>query len=176
MSINKITVSWLQKQKYFPQNVYKEPTIKGVVLKELTPMVDGRGDIIELWSKPWIKKDGFVTPVHCYQTSTKNNVIKAWHLHAIHTDQLTITRGKIQIVLVDVRKRSPTFAHVNSIFSGTQKPRLVKVPPGIMHGWKALSSPEVLVVNLQTQVFDPKDEYRFPWNCVLEDIWEPKNG
>jgi hypothetical protein len=45
-----------------------------------------------------------------------------------------------------------------------------------MHGWKALSFPEVIVVNFQTEVFDVSDEFRFDWNCVLEHIWEPING
>ena len=45
-----------------------------------------------------------------------------------------------------------------------------------MHGWKALTKPEVIVVNFQSHVYDAMDEYKFPWNCVLENIWEPKNG
>jgi dTDP-4-dehydrorhamnose 3,5-epimerase len=65
---------------------------------------------------------------------------------------------------------------VNVFIAGTLNPLLVRIPPGIMHGWKALSSPEVLVVNFQSHVYDPADELKFPWDCVLESVWEPRNG
>lgn len=180
MKPDKITEKWLQEREkggvFEVQSIYKPPTIDGVILKELNALVDGRGDVIELWSKPWVEKENFVTPSHCYQSTTDFGVVKCWHLHAIHTDQFTVTRGKLQVSLVDIRKGSKTFGHVNLIFMGIQHPRLLKIPPGIMHGWKALSEPEVIVVNFQSHVFDPKDEFKFSWNCVLEKVWEPKNG
>jgi len=46
----------------------------------------------------------------------------------------------------------------------------------VMHGWKALTQPEVIVVNLQSHVYDSADEFKFAWDCVLEQVWEPKNG
>ncbi len=176
MNPDEVTIKWLQKQKFTVQNTYKPPTINDVILKELNALTDGRGDVTELWSQPWVKKDGLLAPEHCYQSATDFGVIKCWHLHKIHTDQFTVTRGKLQVVLVDVRQKSPTFCHVNSIFLGVQHPRLLKIPPGVMHGWKALTKPEVIVINFQSHVFDVKDEFKFPWNCVLEEIWEPKNG
>lgn len=115
-------------------------------------------------------------PAHVYQSATDYGVVKCWHLHDIHTDQFTVTRGKLQVTLVDIRPDSPTFGHVNPIILGGQRPRLIKIPPMIMHGWKALSMPEVIVVNLQSHVYDAADEFKFPWNCVLEEVWEPKNG
>ncbi len=168
------TVEWLQEQKYTRQSIYKLPTIEGVVLKELNPLIDGRGDVIELWSHPWTK-DGFLVPEHCYQSATDYGVVKAWHLHAVHTDQFTVTRGRLQVGLVDIRE-GPTFGHVNSVFMGVQRPRLLKIPPGVLHGWKALTPPEVIVVNFQSHVYDAKDELKFPWNCILENFWEPNNG
>lgn len=176
MKIENISENWLKKQKYKIQNIYTPPTIDGVILKDLSPLLDGRGEVTELWSKSWVKKDGLEIPNHCYQSVTDFGVVKCWHLHAIHTDQLTVTRGKIQIVLVDIRKNSKTFGHVNSLFMGIQKPRLVKIPPGVLHGWKSLSRPEVIVVNFQTHVYDPNDEYKFKWNSILQTIWEPNNG
>ena len=176
MHPDKVTIEWLKQQKFSVQNIFAPPTIEGVILKELNALVDGRGDVTELWSKPWVEKENFLVPEHCYQSATDVGVVKCWHLHAIHTDQFTVTRGKLQVTLVDIREGSKTFGHVNKVFMGTQKPRLLKIPPGIMHGWKALTEPEVLVVNFQSHVYDARDEYKFPWNCVLEEVWEPING
>ena len=176
MHAHDVSVEWLRDIPYRIQSPYQAPTIKGVILKELKALVDGRGDVIELWSKPWIEAEGFVYPEHVYQSATDYGVVKCWHLHDRHTDQFTVTRGKLQVTLVDIRPDSPTFGHVNPIFLGSQRPRLIKIPPMVMHGWKALSPPEVIVVNLQSHIYDAADEFKFPWNCVLEDVWEPKNG
>ena len=101
---------------------------------------------------------------------------KCWHLHEVHTDQFTVTRGKLQVSLVDVREESPTFGQANTIVMGTQKPRFMKIPPGIMHGWKALGTTESIVVNFQSHPYDAADEFKFTWDCVLPEIWGPKNG
>jgi dTDP-4-dehydrorhamnose 3,5-epimerase len=180
MEPDKVTIDWLKKQEksgvFKTQSIYGRPTIDGTILKDLNPLVDGRGDVIELWSRPWVDKEGFEIPNHCYQSATDFGIVKCWHLHKTHTDQFTVTRGKLQVTLVDIRKDSSTFGHVNVIFMGTQRPRLLKIPRGIMHGWKALTSPEVIVVNFQTHTYDANDEFKFPWNCILENVWEPKNG
>lgn len=139
-------------------------------------MLDGRGDVVELWSFPWVARDGLVEAKHCYQSATDVGVVKCWHLHEIHTDQFTVTRGKLQVTLVDIRESSPTFGQVNPVFLGVERPRLLKIPPGVLHGWKALSAPEVLVVNFQSHVYDAGDEYKLPWDCVLTEVWEPRNG
>ncbi len=173
MKIPDITEAWLKKQKY---QIMPGITIEGVYVKELVTHLDGRGDVIELWSEPWVDDKNILKPKHVYESSTDNGVVKGWHLHNIHTDQHTVTRGKLQISLVDVREDSPTFGHVNKVFLGVQQPRLLKIPTGVMHGWKALKGDEVIVVNLQTEVYDPADEYKFAWDCVLSEIWEPLNG
>lgn len=176
MQAQDVTIEWLQSLEYHVQPPARTPTIAGVLVKDLLVHLDGRGDVTELWSRPWVEREGVIPPEHVYQSATDFGVVKCWHFHQIHTDQFTVTRGKLQVTLVDIRPDSPTFGHVNPIFLGSLRPRLIKIPPMIMHGWKALSHPEVLVVNLQSHVFDPSDEYRVPWDCVLPDVWGPRNG
>ncbi|HUC96807.1 MAG TPA: dTDP-4-dehydrorhamnose 3,5-epimerase family protein [Candidatus Saccharimonadales bacterium] len=172
MKVNEVTENWLKSQKF---EISKD-LIDGVVVKNLKPIVDGRGDVIELWSQPWIATDNLMQPKHCYQSATDYGVTKCWHLHSIHTDQFTVTRGKLQVCLIDVREDSPTFGKANSIILGRDQQRLIKIPTGILHGWKSLSQPETIVVNFQTEVYDANDEFKFTWDCVIPEIWEPKNG
>lgn len=174
MDVKQITPDWLKSQKWQVQKP-NELTISDVILKELTVNIDGRGDVTELWSQKWMDQ-GAIQPAHVYQSATDYNVIKCWHLHAEHTDQFTVTRGKLQVSIVDVREESPTFGHVNTFILGTTKPRYLKIVPGIMHGWKSLAMPETLVVNLQSHVYDPVDELKFAWDTVLTEIWQPING
>lgn len=175
MKAKEIDVEYLKKVEYKIQSVFRKPTIQGVRLKDLNVLLDGRGEVTELWSEPWAS-EGFIRSNHIYQSATDFGVVKCWHLHEIHTDQFVVTRGKIQVTLVDLREDSETYGHVNTIFMGSLKPRLLLIPPMIMHGWKCLSTPEVIVVNLQSHIYDSSDEYKFPWNCVLENVWEPNNG
>lgn len=173
MKVPEVTAEWLKQQKYELKSTFNGPTIEGVILRELKPIVDGRGDLIELWSEPW---EGFDRPKHVYQSATDYGVVKCWHLHEIHADQMTVTRGKVQVVVIDIREGSPTFGHVNSFILSTAHPGLLRVPAGLLHGWKALSQPEIRVVNVQSHVYDPKDEFKFDWDTILPDVWEPKNG
>ena len=178
--ISYVTEDWLKKSEkkgmFVRQNIYKPPTITGVILKDLNVIPDGRGDIIELWSEPWVKNEGFDYPKHIYKSGTDFHVVKCWHLHAKHTDQLCCFSGKLQVNLIDVRKKSKTFGHINCVFFNVNKPRLLRIPPGIMHGWKAFTPPSIDVLNFQTDIFDPSDEFKFKWNCISEEVWEPNNG
>jgi len=174
MKASEITVDWLRSIDLKLQPLNSVPTIEGVLIKDLKVNLDGRGEITELWSYPWLN-DGISEVQHVYQNATDFGVIKCWHCHEVHTDQFAVTRGKLQVTIVDLREDSPSFGDVNIVFLGTLKPRLLKIPPMVMHGMKALSWPEVLVVNLQNHVYDPSDEYKFPWDCIIPEVWEPNN-
>jgi dTDP-4-dehydrorhamnose 3,5-epimerase len=171
MKPSETTEDWLCGVKFRPPTL-NSPVIDGVVFRPLKVNLDGRGDVIELWSAPW----GYIQPAHIYQSATDHGVVKCWHLHEIHTDQFAITRGKIQVSVADVRPDSSTFGAVDTFILGTQLPGFVKIPPGLIHGWKALSEPEVIVYNFQSHIYDASDEFKFTWNCVLENVWQPKNG
>lgn len=165
---------WVRGQSYHVQRP-AQVTIDGVLVRDLTVHLDGRGSLTELWSSTWAQQ-GIIRAEHAYQSVTDFGVIKCWHLHAVHTDQFVITRGKAQVALADLREQSPTFGHVNCLFAGFDRPRLIQIPPGVMHGWKALLPPELIVTNFQSHPYDPSDEYKFQWDCVLREIWEPRNG
>ena len=173
---SEITVEDLLNIPYRLRSTFNGPTIQGMKQKDLKTIVDGRGDAIELWSLPWVEAEGLQVPQHAYQPATDYGVVKCWHLHEKHTDQFTVTRGKMQVTCVDIREDSPSYGDVNVFITGIQRPQLILIPPGVMHGWKALSMPETIVVNFQTMPYDPADEFKFPWDCVLPEVWEPKNG
>lgn len=175
MQARDITVEWLKEMKFQLRSAAQGPTIQGSMVRELKVNLDGRGDVTELWSKRWFS-EGVLPTDHVYQSATDYGVTKCWHLHQIHTDQFVVTRGKLQVTLVDLRQDSPSFGHVNVFFLGSLKPRMLQIPPMVMHGWKALTPPEVIVMNFQSHLYDPADEFKLPWDCVLSEVWEPKNG
>src|SRR5215216_2066071 len=108
MRASEVSVEWLKKIDFNLKHLSAiPPTIEGVIIKELTVHLDGRGDVTELWSKPWVR-EGLSEVQHIYQSATDFGVVKCWHLHEEHTDQFTVTRGKLQVTLVDVREGSKT--------------------------------------------------------------------
>ncbi len=171
MKAAEVTTEWL-KTIDFSSPTLNGPMIHDVQFRPLKVNLDGRGDVIELWSEPW----GYVAPTHIYQSATDYGVVKCWHLHEVHTDQFAVTRGKIQVTVADIRSDSPTFGGVDTFILGTELPGFIQIPPGLMHGWKCLSMPEVIVYNFQSHVYDASDEFKFPWDSVLENVWQPKNG
>ena len=174
LRLDHVDEAWVQRVDFQVQRP-GQATIEGVKVRDLTVHLDGRGSLTELWSSTWLPQ-GIVRAEHAYQSVTDYGVIKCWHLHAVHTDQFVITRGKAQVSLADLRQDSPTFGQVNALFAGFDRPRLIQIPPGIMHGWKALLPPELIVTNFQSHPYDPADEFKLRWDCVLREVWEPRNG
>jgi len=57
----------------------------------------------------------------------------------------------------------------------TANPTLLKIPPGVLHGYKTIGTEPSLLLNFPTEVYNgaEPDEYRLPWNS--EEIgynWE----
>lgn len=158
---------------YFSQ--YKCPTIVDLYVKSLKTYIDGRGDLTELWSRPWVDKEPVHNTIeHIYFNTTHEGVVKAWHVHEKTYSQYTCVSGKMQVVLVDVRPDSETFGHVNDFVIGTQNPSYIKIPPGVLKGWKSLHGDSV-IVNLLSSA-DLGDNYKYSWDLILCDVWQPNMG
>lgn len=155
--------------------VRDKPDIEGVYFKPLPARIDGRGDLTELWSKPWSENEN-VEPVieHVYYNTTHEGVVKAWHVHEKTVSQYTCVQGKMQIVLIDVRSDSSTYLHTDIFFLGTKNPGFIKIPPGVLKGWKSLQGDSVIVNFLTSS--DVSDNFKYPWESISKEIWEPQNG
>jgi len=155
-------------------SVWSSPTIEGVFFKRLTTRVDGRGDLTELWSKPWGENEPIQKDIeHVYYNTTHEGVVKGWHIHEKTFSQYTCVNGKMQVVLVDIRKNSSTLGQVDQFVIGSKNPSLIVIPPGVLKAWKSLQGDSV-IVNLLTSA-DIKDNYKYPIDSILQDVWEPKN-
>ncbi len=175
INVQELSIAKLQQTKFQIKEKLNSPTIKNVYFKSLKRHVDPRGDITELWSQPWSEKEPVEKTVrHVYFNTTHQGVVKAWHIHQHTTSQYTCISGKMQVVLIDLREKSPTQGHVNQFLIGTYAPSFIKIPPGVLKGWKSIQGDSV-IINLLTSA-DLKDNSRYPWDCILPDIWLPKNG
>lgn len=150
--------------------------IKGVHTKKLRVIPDERGRLMEILRND---DDVFLKFGQVYMTSTYPGVVKAWHLHKKQTDNVCCVRGMIKLVLYDQREESPTYKEVNQFYLGIHNPLLVQIPAEVYHGWMCVSQEEAVIVNVPTEVYNPKDpdEHRLdPHKNDIPYEWSRKDG
>ena len=150
--------------------------IQGVETKNLRLVPDERGWLMEILrsDEPLFRQFGQVYVTTCYP-----GVVKAWHYHKIQTDYITVVKGMAKVVLFDGREDSPTHGEVNEFFVGEKNPLLLKVPPLVWHGFKAVGGTETMLLNCPTEPYDYRtpDEYREdPFSDRVPYDWELKHG
>ncbi|MFA6296237.1 MAG: dTDP-4-dehydrorhamnose 3,5-epimerase family protein [Patescibacteria group bacterium] len=93
--------------------------------------------------------------------------IKAFHWHKKQDDLWFFATGKATIVLYDTRKKSKTFGETQVIECNTETdPKLVLIPIGVAHGYKAQGKKPVMLFYHTTKPYNAKnpDEQRLPYN------------
>jgi dTDP-4-dehydrorhamnose 3,5-epimerase len=138
-----------------------EKSIDGVVIKNLRVIPDERGWLMEI-----LRCDDphFQTFGQVYLTTAYPGVVKAWHYHKRQTDNFTCIHGMMKVVLYDARADSPTHHSLMELFIGEKNPALIGVPPGILHGFKAIGTETAYFLSIPTLPYnyqDP-DEFRLP--------------
>jgi dTDP-4-dehydrorhamnose 3,5-epimerase len=135
--------------------------IQGVVTKKLRVIPDERGRLTEILRDDDEMFDRFG---QAYMTTIFPGVVKAWHYHKLQTDHFICVHGMAKVALYDSRLDSPTYGEVNEFFMGQHNPILLKIPPGVMHGFKGIGQEITLMVNVPTDLYryDDPDEYRLP--------------
>ena len=148
--------------------------ISGLRVKPLTIIPDDRGRLFEILRRdePLFKRFGQV-----YCTTVNYGVVKGWHYHKQQVDNFVCVSGMIKLVAYDARRRFPTHGQINEFYIGVHHPLLVQIPVGVYHGFKGISYPEAVIINIPTEPYHHKrpDEFRvdphqndipYDWNEV----------
>ena len=149
--------------------------IEGIRTKPLRVIPDERGRLFEMLRRdePLFQQFGQV-----YCTTVYAGVVKGWHYHKRQVDHFVCVSGMIKLVAYDGRENSPTKGLVNEFFIGDQNPMLVQIPVGVCHGFKGLTPPEAIVINIPTEPYrhGEPDEYRLdpPSGGIPPDLNPPK--
>ena len=150
--------------------------IEGVTLRRLTPLRDDRGELCEMLRSddPIFERFGQV-----YYTTVKPGVVKAWHYHQRQTDHLVTIGAPAVIALCDGRDGSPTKGEVMELVAGREAPVLVRIPPGVYHGFTAAGDEEAMILNVPTEPYDRDhpDEFRLdPFENHIPYDWRAKGA
>lgn len=140
--------------------------IPGLVHVEPAVFPDDRGYFTEIHSIHKYAEIGIDKPFlqDNYSYSTRG-VLRGLHyqLKKPQGKLLSVIRGEIHDVAVDIRKGSPTFGQWESYVLSEENHHQLYVPEGFAHGFIVLSD-NATVLYKCTDVYAPGDEYGVKWN------------
>lgn len=132
---------------------------------------DSRGYFLELYKKKIILKN---FPFTCISLS-KKNVIRGLHLQTKNTQgkYISVLKGKVLDVVVDLRKNSKTFGKHFKIILSEKNSTSLYVPEGFAHGFCGLDKENYLLYSC-TNYRNKNSELGIKWNDKDLKIKWPK--
>jgi len=132
---------------------------------------DKRGYLREIYLERLIKKKFKFQIV----SKSKKNVLRGLHVQAINPQgkYLSVIKGKIFDVIVDLRSKSKTFGQYFSILLSDKNCKSIYIPEGFAHGFIALDNENIISYNC-TNYRNAKSELTLKWNDSDVNINWPK--
>jgi dTDP-4-dehydrorhamnose 3,5-epimerase len=146
--------------------------IAGLKLIKSQIFKDKRGYLRETFRNKLIKKE-FIFDVMSF---SKKGVLRGLHIQTERSQAkiITVTRGKVLDVAVDLRKKSKTFGKYFSIEISDKSDFSFYIPEGFAHGFLCLS--ENCTLNYKCSEYrHPKSETTLKWNDKSVNIKWPIN-
>ena len=146
--------------------------IKDLIIIQNKKYDDDRGYFKEIFKKEIINRK-FPFIVMSY---SKKNVIRGLHLQKKNPQgkYITVIKGKIYSVVVDLRKKSKTFGKKFNIILSEKNSKSLFVPPGFANGFCALEKHNYIVYGC-TKPRDIKNEIGINYNDTnLKINWPTK--
>ena len=155
---------------------------KEVKYFKLNSFIDNRGYFKETFNteiQEFIGND--INFIQDNESDSKYGVLRGLHFQQKPREQsklVRVSQGKIQDVIVDIRKESETYAKWESFDLSAENNNMLFVPRGFAHGFLVLS--EKAIINYKVDnFFEPKldagiiyddKQLDIKWNLSLKDI------
>lgn len=139
--------------------------IDGVTVVEPTVHTDERGMLVETYRRAWFP--GGLEMVQANRGDRRAGSVVGLHYHLHQSDYWYVPQGLARVVLHDLRQGSATDGATLTIDlgrgpDGRPDNRGVLIPPGVAHGFAALS--DVTVTYLVDRYYNPADELGVAWD------------
>ena len=121
--------------------------IEDVLIKSLRKIPDERGSIMHMLR---CDDENFEKFGEVYFSTAYPGVIKGWHEHKEQIQNYAVIQGMIKLVLFDNRKKSKTYKNLIEIFMGDLNYVLVRIPTGVISGYKCIGDKTAIVANCAT--------------------------
>ena len=144
----------------------KSTSLEGFLIVEPNCYKDDRGFFLETYQEDIYKAAGITDKfVQDNQSRSIKGVIRGMHfqVNKPQAQIVTIMRGLVFDVGVDLRQNSPTFGRWHGVKLSDVGQRQVYMAPGIAHGFCVLSDLADLHYKV-SRFYDPDDECGMVWN------------
>jgi dTDP-4-dehydrorhamnose 3,5-epimerase len=147
--------------------VIKELHIQGLLVIQPDVFYDSRGYFFESYNKEKFQQIGIADEfVQDNQSLSAKGILRGLHFQNPPFAQgklLSVIKGSVLDVAVDIRKGSPTYGkHFSVVLSGENK-TLFWVPAGFAHGFLSLEDNTIFSYKC-TQTYNKESEGSFRWN------------
>ncbi len=132
--------------------------IEGVKVIPLRKICDERGMIMHMLKNtdPHFEQFGEI-----YFSTAYPEVVKGWHEHTKQVQFYAVIQGMIKLVLYDNRPKSPTYKELMEIFTGEDNYQLVRIPTGVINGYKTVGAKTAILANCSTLPHQPDEMLRY---------------
>ena len=129
--------------------------INDIVIKKLEKFNDERGWLAEIWRNDEMQYE----PLMGYVSVTKPGIVRGPHEHKLQSDFFVfVGPGTFKLYLWDNRKDSQTFGQKEILEVGENNPVAILVLPGVVHGYKCISTEPAYSINLPDKLYKGEDK------------------
>lgn len=155
----------------------EDTKLEGLKIVKLNVFHDHRGSFVKTFHENTFLSNGLETNFkECFYSMSKINVIRGMHFQIPpydHSKLVFVPYGSIIDVVVDLRKKSPTFGMYFSIELSYENCLSIFIPSGFAHGFLTTSEQAVVVYSTST-VHNTNADSGIRWNSFEFD-WEVKD-
>ena len=146
-------------------NVMASGVVAGVYIVEPVVQGDARGFFVETYRRAWIP--GAREMIQSNRGDRQAGAVVGLHYHLHQADFWYVPFGACRVVLHDLREGSPTdgatqVVDIGRRADGTHAHTGVYIPPGVAHGFAALS--DMTITYLVDGYYNPVDELGVAWD------------
>jgi dTDP-4-dehydrorhamnose 3,5-epimerase len=121
---------------------------------------DERGRIVETYRREWFPMGREM--VQANRSEKQAGALVGLHYHLHQADYWYLLRGRARVVLHDLREGSTSDGATLVIELDGEVERGVFIPPGVAHGFVALT--DLTLTYLVDQYYNPEDELGVAWD------------
>jgi dTDP-4-dehydrorhamnose 3,5-epimerase len=145
--------------------ITESATIAGVSIVDPVVLTDDRGSFVETYRREWFPLGREM--IQGNRGDRQRGCIVGLHYHLHQADYWYVPFGRARVVLHDLRVGSPTDGatltlDVGHSDGGDHDHRGVFIPPGVAHGFSALT--DMTITYLVDGYYNPDDELGVAWD------------
>ncbi len=145
--------------------VIESDVIAGVCVVDPTIHGDDRGIFVETYRREWFPQGREM--IQANRGDRQQGCVVGLHYHLHQADYWYVPYGSARVVLHDLRAGSPTDGATLTLDvgrrpDGTHDHRGVFIPPGVAHGFAALT--DMTITYLVDGYYNPDDELGVAWD------------